>query len=263
MKVIILAAGKGTRLNKYTQDMPKGMLKVFDKPLIMHQVETYKRLGVNDVTVIAGYQNEKINIPEVNIVINHDYGSTNMVESLFCAADKIDGDVIISYGDIIFEERICRDIIDFSGDIGVAVDIDWKDYWIARYGRVDYDIESLSIKGEQILELGFDNPNIDNIDGRYVGMIRLNAKGAEIFKHNYFSNKKMYYRKIWKNKRTFENIFMTDFLMYLIEKGIAINPIIVKRGWLEFDTNEDYELVEKLYNNKSLEKIYKSEWKAV
>ena len=43
MKAIILAAGQGTRLKKYTQDLPKGMLKFMGKTIIERQIELYRK----------------------------------------------------------------------------------------------------------------------------------------------------------------------------------------------------------------------------
>ena len=60
MKAIILAAGQGTRLKKYTQDLPKGMLKFMGKTIIERQIELYRKCGVEDITVVRGFAGEKI-----------------------------------------------------------------------------------------------------------------------------------------------------------------------------------------------------------
>ena len=45
---------------------------------------------------------------------------------------------------------------------------------------------------------------------------------------------------------------MTDLLQALIIDGIEVNPIVTKKGWLEFDTESDYENYLKWYKNGSL-----------
>ena len=52
MKAIILAAGQGTRLKKYTQDLPKGMLEFQGKTMIQRQIELYRRCGIADIIVV-------------------------------------------------------------------------------------------------------------------------------------------------------------------------------------------------------------------
>lgn len=259
MKAIILAAGKGTRLNKYTQNLPKGMLHVFDKPIIQHQIDSYIRNGVNDITIVKGYHSEKINIPGTKSYFNPKYSETNMVESLFCAKNEIKGDVIISYSDVLFEDRVLKEVISFKKDIGVLVDQDWKDYWYARYDKVDFDTESLKIdQNGKISSLGTSDPPLNEIDGRYVGMIRLSSKGSDIFYSTYYHGKQIFSGKQWLNGRTFEKIYMTDFLQELINQNNEIYPILINRGWLEFDTNEDYERVLQLNENRELHYYFKT-----
>ncbi len=249
MKVIILAAGCGTRLNKYTKDLPKTMLNVFGKTIIQHQVDLFKKLGFQEIIIIKGYKAEKINIEGTKSYINKLYDTTNMVESLFCAQEDLYGDVLISYGDIIFEQRIVEQIITDKSDIGVVVDVAWKDYWKTRYGKIDFDTESLTLnKKGNIIELGQDNPPLDKIDGRYVGLIKLTKSGCEKIKQIYLSAKLLYSGKVWLNNRPFEKVFMTDFIQEMINQNIEIKSIKIKKGWLEFDTNEDYEMLDSLKN---------------
>jgi CTP:phosphocholine cytidylyltransferase-like protein len=49
-------------MNKYTKNLPKGMLSIFGKSIIENQIDCYRRHGINDITVITGYKREKINI---------------------------------------------------------------------------------------------------------------------------------------------------------------------------------------------------------
>ena len=49
MKAIILAAGQGTRLKKYTENLPKGMLEFDKKTIIERQIDTYRRCGISDI----------------------------------------------------------------------------------------------------------------------------------------------------------------------------------------------------------------------
>ncbi|MBL6791655.1 MAG: glucose-1-phosphate cytidylyltransferase, partial [Methylophilaceae bacterium] len=48
MKVIILAGGFGTRLSEYTEDIPKPMIKIGAKPILLHLIEYYASYGHED-----------------------------------------------------------------------------------------------------------------------------------------------------------------------------------------------------------------------
>ena len=80
MKTIILAAGQGTRLKKYTQDLPKGMLEFQGKTMIQRQIELYRRCGIGDIVVVRGFAGKKITYEGVKYYTNADYANTNMVE---------------------------------------------------------------------------------------------------------------------------------------------------------------------------------------
>jgi L-glutamine-phosphate cytidylyltransferase len=248
---IILAAGRGTRLHKYTADLPKGMLLVNGKTIIERQIETYRRNGIHNIVVVRGYMADKIPYSDVKYFFNDRFATTNMVESLFVAETEFHGDVIISYADIIFEDRVLKLAIDDQRDISVLVDMDWHDYWKARYGRVDFDTESLTLGlDDTIVELGKSDPPIEEIDGRYVGMLRLSSNGVAAFRDLYFRAREQFAGKAWINN--FEQAFMTDFLQALIANGQKIFACKTKRGWYEFDTNEDYEIFNKLVLDKSI-----------
>ena len=55
MYALILAGGKGERLRPLTDTMPKPMVPLCGKPILMHQVEWLKKAGVTDVVCLAGY----------------------------------------------------------------------------------------------------------------------------------------------------------------------------------------------------------------
>ena len=55
MRAIILAGGKGERLRPLTDDRPKGMVEVADRPILAYQIAWLRRYGVTDVTISCGY----------------------------------------------------------------------------------------------------------------------------------------------------------------------------------------------------------------
>ena len=60
MKAIILAGGKGTRLAELTKLIPKPMVKIKKKPIILHIIEHFFKYGVKDIIVASGYKHKII-----------------------------------------------------------------------------------------------------------------------------------------------------------------------------------------------------------
>jgi len=60
MKVFILAGGKGTRLSELTKEVPKPMVKIGSKPILLHIINRYFKYGLNKFYILAGYKSNII-----------------------------------------------------------------------------------------------------------------------------------------------------------------------------------------------------------
>jgi choline kinase len=112
LKAVILAAGEGKRLRPLTDKVPKGLVSIFGKSVLEWQINTFHACGIHDISIVTGYKGDMINFPNVTYYKNEKYDSTNMVETLFCAKEKLTDSVIVSYGDIIFEKSVLDKLIE-------------------------------------------------------------------------------------------------------------------------------------------------------
>ncbi len=243
MQAIILAAGQGTRLKKYTEDLPKGMLMFDGKTIIERQIEMYRKCGIEKIIVVTGFAADKITYPGIVYHHNADFAVTNMVESLMTARSEFHEDTILSYSDILFSEEMLRGMMSEQSDVAVAVDKDWERYWQKRYGRVDFDTESLELDSEgNIRSLGKEDPDPSEIDARYVGLLKFSAAGLDKITEIWDRDYEAYQDRPWKQSgKTIRKAYMTDLLQALIDAGETVRAVKFSNGWIEFDTNEDYE----------------------
>lgn len=241
-KAFILAAGQGTRLSKYTENLPKAMLHFGGMTLLQRQILTLRQAGIMDIHVIKGFEQEKIVYPGINYYVNKNYANTNMVASLFCAEEELEGDIIVTYGDIIYETPLLEKMVNCDADIAVAVDSNWDDYWRMRYGTINFDTESLKTDNGRIVELGRENPPAEDMEKRYIGIIKFSSEGVKALKEVWNKYKDEYKEKPWKlSGKSIMKAYMTDMLQALIDEGYDVKAVEHVNGWLEFDTNEDYE----------------------
>lgn len=243
MKAIILAAGQGTRLKKYTQDLPKGMLEFMGKTIIQRQIELYRKCGIQDIIVVRGFAGDKITYKGIRYYTNEDYADTNMVESLLAAKAEFTDDIILSYSDILFSEEMLRSMMAVPGDCLCAVDKDWREYWQARYGKVDFDTESLTIDPEgNIISLGLEAPPLEEIHARYIGLLKFSRRGLEVIQNIMTKAYTLDADAPWQQSgKPVKKAYMTDLLQAIIQSGEKVRAVSFHHGWVEFDTNEDYE----------------------
>lgn len=255
MKVIILAAGRGHRLLPLTENIPKCMIQFNGKSLLEHQIDVLKKFKFKKINLVCGYLQNKINFSFINKINNKDYLNTNMVYSLFCAVEEMtcNEDLLITYGDIIYEESVISKILEYDAPIVISADKNWRKYWSARIDNIINDIESFkSDKHHKVTELGKKVTELNEINGQYIGIIKIRKDYIEAL------------IKIWEhilkngsiNNIDAKQIYMTDFLQYLITKNIPIYASFINSGWLEFDTVEDIHVYNKLLEENKLNQFF-------
>jgi phosphoenolpyruvate phosphomutase len=119
---IVLAATRGRGLEPITADRPKVMLPIAGKPLLRWLIDGFKKHNINDITVVGGYHAEAIDTADIKLQVNERYAETDELASLGCAAQSLESDTIISYGDILFRSYVLRDLVDSKADFAVVVD---------------------------------------------------------------------------------------------------------------------------------------------
>jgi L-glutamine-phosphate cytidylyltransferase len=236
IKVILLVAGEGKRLRPYTLDRPKCMVEIEGKSLIERQLEVLKNEGLNDVVMIGGYNCEMLKKYGYKIIENSRYFETNMLWTLFCAEGELEGDVIVSYGDIVYSKRVIKALLDSNSDIAVTIDKDWESYWRSRNEDPLDDAETLKIRKDgTISEIGQKPKSLDEIEGQYMGLMKFSDRGLKQIKEIFHSSIK----DINILGKDAENAYMTDLLQAAIVQNNKVMAVPVFGEWIEVDTVSD------------------------
>ena len=242
VKVIIVAAGLGSRLNKYTEALPKCMLKFGNYTLLEMQMNIHRELGINDISVVRGYKKEKINYEGLNYYDNMDFKNNNILNSLFYADEKIFGNVIVSYSDILFDSHVVKRLLESDADISIVVDIDWRGYYVDRKDHPIEEAEKVIFDANnRVIRIGKVLTNQDDVYGEFIGMMKLSPRGAEIIKLHFNRAKKIFWDKPFQRSKTFQKAYITDLIQDMVDLGVNIHCVIIEKGWKEIDTVEDYE----------------------
>ena len=258
MQLIILSAGIGSRLRPFTNNKPKCLVKVGGKPILQRQLEISKLCGINkkSISIVGGYFCDQLRKYDLNVIENKSFNSTNMVYSLFLGLKnlKIEEDLIISYGDIIYEKKILKKLVNSNFPISVVADKSWAKLWQLRMENVLEDAETFKYDSKlNILELGRKARSIKEIQAQYIGLIKVKKE----FLKKIIDIYEGFYKNNSSEKESLENMYMTSFLEILIERNIPVKACLIESGWLEVDTTQDLEIYNQLYEKKKLSRFCK------
>jgi choline kinase len=251
MKAIILAAGSGQRLLPHTESSPKCLVEVAGRSLLDRQVDVMRSLGIDDITVITGYLAHKIDVDGVRKLHNRNYERTNMVSTLFLAAEILTaGDpVIVSYGDIIYEKQVLSRVMSCEAPVCLPVDVEWERFWSARMPDPLADAETLKLNAAcDVIELGKKPSDRSEIAAQYIGLIKFSASLAGQLPDIYGRLD----RSGAFDGKDFDNMYMTTFLQILIDSQWQTRAVKIENGWLEVDTPEDLKLYNAMHENGTL-----------
>jgi len=241
-RAILLAATRGSQLKDLTEDKPKCMLDVRGEPLLRRLTRSLNDSGIKNITVVGGYKADAITpfsvgMGGLKLEINEDYATTGEVASLAKAADQIEGDLVISYGDILFRGYILDLMLRQDADITLV--IDGKN--AGHPDRFDKTTD-LAVCGtpfsEDILDgeavslkaIG-DAVEADQAHGEWVGLAKLSAKGSELVRTEIEAMEK---------DGTLKTAGLPELFNRIAAKGEPISVVYVSGHWT--DVNDAFGL---------------------
>ena len=238
-KVILLVAGEGKRLRPYTLDRPKCMVEIDGISLIDRQLSVLRAEGLDNIVMVGGYKSEMLKREGVKLKLNPRYYETNMVWTMFCAEEELEGGVIVSYGDIVYSTGILQALLKSKADIAVTIDKEWESYWEERNENPLNDAETLKLRDDgTISEIGQKPKSLSEIEGQYMGLMKFSAEGIKQIKQIF--NTAVKTGGLLGNP--VENSYMTDLLQAVIDTDSLVTAVPVHGEWVEVDNANDMNL---------------------
>lgn len=242
MRVIIIAAGRGRRLMPTTADAPKCYAEVAGKRLLDWALEAFRANGLDDVCFIGGYQIDKVRAeyPELTFRENREWESNNILASLMCAEDLMDGPFLCCYSDILFTPRIIEQLRRSPADLRLGVDTEWLTRYENRTDHPPDDAEKVIVSNGQVQRVHREIPTHEAY-GEYIGVAGFSAAGAERLKQAYHQARREYAGRPWREAQVFEKAYLILLFQEMIERGIGFAHVDTPGGYIEVDTQQDFE----------------------
>jgi choline kinase len=208
-QAILLGAGRSSRMDAERGDGPKWMLEVQGLSLAQHLVNALHQCDVTEVTLARGPLGGAVQTPSV--AYRDVLASRNMLETLYAVRDAVHGDVLVLYCDLIVEPRLIASLIEAPGEAAVVVDRRWRSLFSLRADDPLSIAESCSVDNGLIRDIGQPLRPEQVPDAQYVGMMRFSGRMFGELVRLYEQLSHHYAGKVWRNAKSFETAFMTDF----------------------------------------------------
>lgn len=243
MQALMLAAGMGRRMGKYTESHTKCMMTVGKRTLLERTVEALQLAGIEKLVMVIGYEAEtlrdyiqKMNFDiEIEYVYNYDYAATNNIYSLFLAKDYLrKDDTILIESDLIYDSHIIKDVKE-AEQPNLAV--------VAKYEQwMDGTMVVLN-SNEKIIDF------VDKSKFRYEDVDRY-YKTVNIYKFSKEFSDKQYipfleaYLKAYGTNQYYEQVLK----IFSHIGNSELNAYVIKdENWYEIDDTQDLDIANTMF----------------
>lgn len=222
-QAIILAAGRGQRLGDITKDLPKPLLEVKNKTLIGYAIDFIKDIGIEDITIVAGYHFEQMEkkIKEIDnrikVINNSDFHFQNLVSFAQGLKQINNENLLVCNADYIFKNTTAKAVENNLN--GVAV--------YCSYDLSGNDNDVMKVKVDEKGNLIEMSKQLIDFEAIYTGIW--------FFEKKYILELKKVTEEILKKEDKFK-ITVEVIFKEFIKKGFKIKVVdIGKADWFEID----------------------------
>ena len=174
MKAIILAAGKGTRLNGMDLK-PKCLFEVGGQTLLERQITTLRELRLNDIVLVLGFEAERIRSlykDQLSDVINSRFSETSSLYSLWLAREHLlDGFVVLNC-DVLFHPQLLGRLLSSAHEDALLIDLVDK-----SHNQLGAEEMKVKLSDGLVVDISKDMDPAE-ADGENVGIVKFSAAGA-------------------------------------------------------------------------------------
>ncbi len=244
MRPILIGAGRGSRLGHQTDDVPKTLVHVMERPMLEWILESLGAAGFTkkDVIYICGYKADvlRARYPEFTYVENTDWENNNILASLMYARSHLGSGFVSSYTDILYRGSVVKDLVAAPWDKVIANDTDWRRRYVRRTNHPESDAEKMKTKGApsyEVVDISRTIPS-EEASGEFIGVAKFSPDGARELMEAY-DDATAHCETL--GDRPFPKAYLIHLFQRMIQKGSVFHHVDTHGGYMELDTLQDLE----------------------
>lgn len=247
-KAILIGAGRGRRLMPSTADAPKCFAEVNGKRILDWAVAAFAANGIERIAFVGGYRIEKVQAayPKFAFHHNRDWEHNNILASLFCAEAEMHEPFVCCYSDILFTPEVIRKLRESPEQIALGVDTRWRERYAERSQHPDDDAEKVTVRNGSITRIHRDIPTAQ-AHGEFIGAAKFGAAGAAVLREHFARCRRQFEGRPFREAQEFKQAYLIHLLQEMVEAGVRLAHVDTAGGYLEIDTQEDFELARRMW----------------
>lgn len=174
MQAIVMAAGKGSRIQELTGGKPKAFLEIRGIPMIDYNIALLHHHNIRDILVVTGYCDEAFtdhlkDIPGIRFTFNPFYEQANVLGSFFIAQQLLaETDTVYMHADTLCDPGIFIDMLNSAGDMVLPVD----------FGPCDEEAMKIRRENGRLVEISKEI-QCENSEGEFIGIAKITGGTIE------------------------------------------------------------------------------------
>jgi choline kinase len=175
MRGIILAAGKGSRLNGTAGEAPKCLVRLGGVSLIERQLHVLRDAGIDDIAVVVGCQADRVRRVcghGITYIENVRYAQTNSLYSLWMARPLLHEPFVVLNCDVLFHPALLTDLLESRHENALL--LGYREASQPAYGDEEMKVK---VRGGQVVDMSKDMDPAE-ADGENLGIVKFGARGA-------------------------------------------------------------------------------------
>ena len=228
MRGIILAAGRGSRLNGTAGDKPKCLVRAGGMTLLERQIGALRKAGIDDIAVVVGCQSDRVRQScgdGVRYVENFRFAETNSLYSLWTARALLYEGFVVLNCDVLFHPALLDELLATHHDAALLIDY-------RSDGQPPYGDEEMKVKVRNGLVADM-SKSMDpaEADGENLGIVKFGPGSAPVLVGILDGIVAAGGLRDWAPKA------FREFALHHPLHAIAANG----RPWIEIDFPEDFQ----------------------
>ena len=225
---LVLAAGRGSRLDVITREKPKGAVELDGKPLIEHAELALRKANLPLPLYATGYRSEYFESLGKPTVHNREWSSTNMFFSMLLGLRVVNLPCLVLYSDIFLGPDSLREFREVDQP-AIGYVQNWRHHWSSRYQNPLTDAETFLVDSfDRVVEIGGALKSVQDANGQFAGVFVVTKELYDAFEYLYGT----------ETKRA-KALSSTEVFSHLMAIGFEFRAVEVREPWFELDNRQD------------------------